>query len=282
MSNKRNSLEQFYTNKNTCIFCTNIVKKYLDIDYHNDLIIEPSVGTGIFIEPIKEICKNSYFYDIDNTLDVFINNTPNCFNCNYLSVDYSEFKDNYNDIHIIGNPPFGKQSCHLFNFIKYSCNFCTTFSFILPKSFKKQSYIKKIPPYFHNIYTCDLSDNSFIFNGKSHNVPCIFAIYKRFDYPRIDKPVLYPLYYEFVNKQIKHDLSFRRVGINAGIIDISLNSVNKSSQSHYFIKFNDNIFNQDLYNKIKNIEFDNDNTVGPKSISKQELIEKFNNIIKNL
>ena len=282
MSIKRNNLEQFYTKKETANFCINKIKEYLDIDLSNDLIIEPSVGSGVFIDYISQLCKNSYYYDINKELDIFKNNIDNCYNCDYLSVDYSKFINNYNNIHIIGNPPFGRQSCLLIKFIKYSCNFCTTFSFILPKSFKKESYIKKIPIYFHNIYSCDLSENSFIFNNKSYNVPCIFSIYKRLDYPRIDKEIIYPINYQFVKKEIDHDLSFRRVGINAGKIDISLNSINKSSQSHYFIKFNDNIFNQDLYNKIKNIEFSYNNTVGPRSISKQELIEKFNNIIKNL
>ena len=33
-----------------------------------------------------------------------------------------------------------------------------------------------------------------------------------------------------------------------------------------------------LFQQLKNVTFDTDNTVGPKSISKQEIIEKYNSI----
>ena len=52
---------------------------------------------------------------------------------------------------------------------------------------------------------------------------------------------------------------------------------NKSFQSHYFIKF-DNI-SEEIFKKIESIQFDSNNTVGPKSISKQEVIKEFNKIM---
>jgi hypothetical protein len=74
------------------------------------------------------------------------------------------------------------------------------------------------------------------------------------------------------------DISFRRVGINAGTISLNIND--KSIQSHYFIKFilNDDIID-DIIEKLKSIKFNFNNTVGPKSISKQELIIEFNKIL---
>ena len=53
---------------------------------------------------------------------------------------------------------------------------------------------------------------------------------------------------------------------------------NKSFQSHYFIKFDDDV-SEEIYKKIESIQFDSNNTVGPKSISKQEVIKEFNKII---
>ena len=53
----------------------------------------------------------------------------------------------------------------------------------------------------------------------------------------------------------------------------------KSPQSHYFIKFTNNKSLNYNLNKLKDIKFDNNNTVGPKSISKQELILEFNKLI---
>ena len=70
------------------------------------------------------------------------------------------------------------------------------------------------------------------------------------------------------------DISFRRVGANAGAIDKNIDE--KSIQSHYFIKFKNGKSVNDNVDKLSTLKFDFNNTVGPKSISKQELIAKFN------
>ena len=81
---------------------------------------------------------------------------------------------------------------------------------------------------------------------------------------------------KFVKKEEEHDISFRRVGVNAGKVD--KNTQEKSIQSHYFIKF-DIELTDELFDKITKITYDcKDNTCGPKSISKQELIKEFNMI----
>ena len=51
----------------------------------------------------------------------------------------------FKKIHIIGNPPFGRQSSLAIKFIKKSAEFCDSISFILPKSFKKDSLKKHFP-----------------------------------------------------------------------------------------------------------------------------------------
>ena len=87
-----------------------------------------------------------------------------------------------------------------------------------------------------------------------------------------------PKHFTFVKKNEDHDISFRRVGVYAGKIDIE--TENKSPQSHYFIKFKDVEVNEELLKKIKKIYFEcSDYTVGQKSISKQELIKEFNQIL---
>ena len=86
-----------------------------------------------------------------------------------------------------------------------------------------------------------------------------------------------PIGFKFVMKDKNPNLSFRRVGINAGNIDTN---INKSEQSHYFIKLDDNYINKInlLLQQLKNIHFDDNNTVGPRSISKKEMIIKYNPI----
>jgi hypothetical protein len=123
------------------------------------------------------------------------------------------------------------------------------------------------------VYEYELPENSFTVNETSYDVPCVFQIWvKKIDNRSI--PVkLEPKNFKFVKKDDEPDISFRRVGIYAGNIDTQIE--NKSEQSHYFIKF-DYELDDELLQKLSGINFENkNNTVGPKSISKQELIKEF-------
>ena len=185
--------------------------------------------------------------------------------------------NNTQKIHIVGNPPFGRQSSLAIKFIKKSCTFCASISFILPKSFKKDSLKKTFPLNFHMLYEIDLPEKSFLVNKQEHNVPCIFQIWVKKTYNREVIEKLEPHNFIFVEKTTNPSISIRRVGVNAGTIDV--NSANKSVQSHYFIRFtntNDLEKNIDL---LKSIVYDSNNTVGIKSIGKQELIKEFNKVI---
>ena len=86
-----------------------------------------------------------------------------------------------------------------------------------------------------------------------------------------------PSNFVFVNQFENPEISFRRVGVNAGTIDTNTNE--KSAQSHYFIKFTNGKSVAENINMLKQITYDFNNTVGPKSISKQELISKFNPLL---
>ena len=83
-----------------------------------------------------------------------------------------------------------------------------------------------------------------------------------------------PTYYTFVKKDANPDISIRRVGVYAG--KISKDIENKSPQSHYFIQLKNGIDVDTFISKYASITFEEDNTVGPKSISKQELICQLN------
>jgi hypothetical protein len=265
----RNIIDKYYTNDIAVELCLNLVKKHLEIKTE-DLIIEPSAGNGAFITGIKSLSNNFKFYDLEPENDEIIQQ-------DYLLYDYSIIKENFNKIHIIGNPPFGRQSSLAIKFIKKSCEFCDSISFILPKSFKKDSLKKSFPLNFHLIFEIDLPDKSFLVDGKEHNVPCIFQIWEKKINNRVVNQKLEPLNFIFVQKIENPDISFRRVGVNAGVIDTQINE--KSIQSHYFIKFTNGKPITDNIKKLSTITYDFNNTVGPKSISKQELIFKFNPLL---
>jgi len=268
---KRNTIDKYYTKPSVVTSCLQYVNENIDI-HPADLIIEPSAGNGAFISGIKKITPNVLFYDLEPENEEIIKQ-------DYLTLNYECIREKFktNAIHIIGNPPFGRQSSIAIKFIKKSCEFSDSISFILPKSFKKDSLQKSFPLCFHLIFELDIPDNSFLVDGVEHDVPCVFQIWQKKVVDRAVSKKVEPHNFIFVDKGEKPDISFRRVGVYAGKIDKNIEE--KSIQSHYFIKFTNKKSVDENISLLSVIHYDFNNTVGPKSISKQELISKFNPLL---
>lgn len=265
---KRNIIDKFYTKSCVVEDCIKLVKKYVKI-LKDDLIIEPSAGNGAFIENIKSLTNNYLFYDIEPEND-------NINKQDFLKIEINNIKNNYKNIHIIGNPPFGRQASLAIKFIKLCCQFASSISFILPKSFKKDSMRRHFSLNYHLITEIDLPNKAFLADDIEVDVPCIFQIWKYKDIPRDIIKKIEPINFKFVRKEETPDISFRRVGVNAGTIMTKVDD--KSVQSHYFIKFKNNTI-EDNVKKLEKVKFQFNNTVGPKSISKTELIAEFNKLL---
>lgn len=255
----RDTIDKYYTKNEVVDICIGAVKRHVKMD-ENDLVIEPSAGNGSFMSGIKSLGSRCEFYDIEPEGDGIVKK------------DFMEYAhDNGSKTHAVGNPPFGRQSCLAIKFIKKSCEFCETVSFILPKSFKKDSLKKHFPLNFHLVTELDLPENSFTVNGEEHDVPCVFQIWERRDEPRSVPEPLTSSHFTFVKKNESPDASFRRVGVYSGKVDTRVED--KSVQSHYFIKFTNGKSLEENVEVLSKIEYKFDNTVGPRSISKQELIK---------
>jgi len=275
---KRNTSDKFYTNPSTVEICLNVIKQYLHI-LPNDLIIEPSAGNGAFINGIKTLSNHYRFYDLEPE-------HPDIQQQDYMKLNSKELLESHklsvingklSSCNVIGNPPFGRQSSLAIQFIKKSCEFCDSLSFILPKSFKKESLKKTFPLNFHLIIEIDLPYYSFLVNDQEYNVDTVFQIWVKKDHQREVTEKIKPVNYKFVKISESPDISFRRVGVYAGKIDTD---IVKSEQSHYFIKFtNDKSINENL-EALKHVKFEHNNTVGPRSISKPELIIEFNKYLQ--
>ena len=270
---KRNVIDKFYTKKEVAMYCINLFKEYVAPN-NDDIIIEPSAGNGAFIDAIKSLKCDYEFYDLEPEHEEIVKQDYLLYNTNNNN---NNNNNNTQKIHIVGNPPFGRQSSLAIKFIKKSCEFCTSISFILPRSFKKDSLKKTFPLNFHLLFEIDLPENSFLVNAKEHDVPCIFQIWIKKTYNREVSAKLEPHNFVFVEKTNNPSISIRRVGVNAGTIDV--NSANKSVQSHYFIRFTNTNSLEKNIDLLKSIVYDSNNTVGPKSIGKQELIKEFNKVL---
>ena len=71
-----------------------------------------------------------------------------------------------------------------------------------------------------------MPDNSFLVDGTEHNVPCVFQIWEQKETNRTVAEKIEPLYFEFVDKKENPDISFRRVGVNAGTMDVNIDEKN--------------------------------------------------------
>jgi len=264
-----NTKDKFYTTKETVKLCCDNIINHIKICKNNDLCIEPSAGHGSFIKPIKKMCNNFLFYDIDPENSLIQKK-------DFLLTKIKPWDKG--KIHIIGNPPFGRQSSTAIKFIKKCCKFAHSISFILPKSFNKESMKKYFDLKFHLIFSQDIPKYSFTVNGNLHDVPCVFNIWVKKKVNREIPIKLKPLGFKFVKKTDSPDISFRRVGVYAGKVSKVISD--KSEQSHYFLSIDN--FSPDKMKIIEKEKFNHckNNTVGPNSISKQELIKIYNNILQ--
>jgi hypothetical protein len=154
-------------------------------------------------------------------------------------------------IHVIGNPPFGRQSSLCHKFIKHSANFADTISFILPVSFKKQSNMNKIPIAFHLINETILPLDSFISKGVAIEIPTVFQIWVKKNSNRVLKKMKeVPLGFSFVD-QVKANVAISRVGSNAGRVKLAMqyDFDNLNVNTHFFLQVNNA-----LLSHLKSIE----------------------------
>lgn len=267
---KRDTVDKFYTKKETVDLCIEAIKEKLTIDFNDDLVIEPSAGNGAFIEQLKTLSKNCIFIDKFPEHQEIIKK-------DFLKYDAKNVTGKYKKIHIIGNPPFGRQASTAIKIIKKACSFCDTLSLILPKSFRKESMHKYVPINFHLLYQMNLPEIPVKNGDKEHNIKCVFQIWIKKDTLRIVMPPQVPMKFSFVKKIDTPDISFRRVGRRAGFISEII--VDKNPRTHYFIKFKDVGDKVSLLERLRRATFDEDDTVAVKSIGMQEVIVAYNKIL---
>ena len=135
---------------------------------------------------------------------------------------------------------------------------------------------------FHLIHSKELEKDSFIINGLKYDVPCVFQIWQKKDSNRMIDKKISPVGFDYIKPNEQYHIAFRRVGGLAG--KCYKNSGEKFSiQSHYFIKFNENLipYINIIIDKI-NIHTFPSNTLGPRSLSKSEANIVINMIIQSI
>lgn len=253
---QKDVLDRFYTPKE-------IVEKCISqIELNQfDCIIEPSAGTGNFLDYLP----NAFAYDISPEDDRIQKE-------DWFLLDKTIFSQ-YKNILVCGNPPFGQQNKIAIEFFNEASKFCNTIAFILPLSFKKKSIQDRLNLNFWLQKEIDLTNGYFFLKDKTKiSVPCVFQIWQKKDTKREKiKSKTTTCLFDFVLKD-QADFRIQRVGGNAGKASLDLN---KAVSSNYFIKNKTSLTNEQFINLINSITFPEiEYTVGPKSLSKNELIKE--------
>ena len=294
----RDIIDQFYTIRNISEKCIKYLYDTLEIGV-NDLFIEPSAGDGSFSDYFIENQIKIDTYDIEPKKE-YIEKV------NFLELDIVKYKDYENKIHTIGNPPFGRQSSLAKKFIKKCSKFCDSISFILPKSFRKESYQSAFPLNFHLIKEFELDKNAFVIDGKSHNVPCVFQIWIKKETERYIEPKQIEKGFKFVKKSILKDIELddngyptKRENIFSENPDFGIlragggNTCGRISlqykdgiacypEAWLFIKLDDKYNKDEFYEEYKKIDWIDDSNVGARSISKPIFIKGINKLLTSM
>ena len=170
--------DQWYTTKETAELCIEIMKDRGCL-CQNNLVIEPSAGTGVFVNLLRKQGYVVMAFDIEPKHPLV--NTQD-----WLETDL-KFDDR---AVIIGNPPFGNKGRLAVDFINKSLEVANTVGFIVPltlaESWTTQKHVK---PDAMLIEQVRLPDKSFIFDGKNKSVKCVFQIWQNpKENLRLEKP----------------------------------------------------------------------------------------------
>jgi hypothetical protein len=261
---RTNGKDQYYTKDSVAKQCVDTllaVCPEVDTGY---LWIEPAAGNGAFLKQRA----GSIGIDIDPKATVI------------QKADFLTWTPPVGQCLLFGNPPFGRQGSLVKAFIQRGTTYADLIAFILPRSFVKPSMSRVFPPLFHCLFSEELPANSFAVNDQTHNVPCVFQIWKKRDTERAVEPVAQPVGFSYVKATETHDLVFRRVGVNAGRCYRFAAGQSYSPQSHYFLKLAATT-DQDpdtVASRLCAHTFPN-NTTGPRSIAKPELNATLNAIL---
>jgi hypothetical protein len=183
-SQEKNNFDQFYTNPLTAKKIISIfTEKLKELNYQKINFLEPSAGTGNFLEAIREISKNNSFiskktlaFDIEPKSD-----KESIITANFLKVPLTKYlkKEKRNNYVIIGNPPFGKKGKLALNFVNKSAEVIDTIGFILPLTFRRWSIQSKLNKDLQLIYDINLEPNSFLANDKIYSLNSCFQIWTK-------------------------------------------------------------------------------------------------------
>lgn len=205
-------LEQFFTVGPVAIEMLDLLEIHFPLA--NYFIVEPSAGDGKFTDllPVGSM-----------SLDV-ASRSAGIIKANFFDVTI----DHKGLIAVIGNPPFSLAV----PFFNHAASQAHLIAMILPKSFNKESVLRRLDRRFHLVAQVEVPPYAFLRNGKRCNVRAVFQIWVKRETERaISVPVTSHPDFTFTKREGAHFV-IQRVGTAAGLIH---HDFDKSDQSHLFV-----------------------------------------------
>jgi hypothetical protein len=262
-------LEQFYTQRKLAKRCIDAVDKLFKLDSFS-LILEPSAGDGAFFDQLPITKRVGIDLDPKNksiAKQDFFDWEPPLFETNILT---------------IGNPPFGQRACLAIDFIDRASTFSRVIGFILPRSFKKDTFLNRINENFHLVEQFDC-DEFMLPNGLPTSVKSVFQIWelrstKRKKLDRLTSHDDFDLKHAHISRTSPTELQILRDNFDFAIAQVGANFNPKNvdeitAGSYWFVKSKNpsvrEIFCTHDYSFLDgmNLSF--------KSLSKKDIIEAY-------
>lgn len=281
---QKDALDRFYTDAGEAMRLMSAVTARGD-DLRGKLVVEPSAGAGSFVRACEGLGLPVLAYDIapsespicdtrirvaDFLADVDLGRVQAD-----AATDGLPVPQGMDDVVIVGNPPFGVQGRLALAFVGHASELASITWFVLPPTFRKASYQDRIR---HAVVSDVIPMEVTEYDTPSGriDVPSAFMRFSRVE----DKPAPVPLSTLLASVPFSFcaadeaEFSVRRVGGNAGRASLATEGL--SPQSNYFCKVTDDTDADEVVTCINSVTFaERDWTVGPRSVSKRELIEGY-------
>lgn len=237
----RDDLDRFYTKPEVAKECL----AQVNVGFY-DAVVEPSAGAGAFSSQIQDC----YAFDLSPQRGDIIEK-------DWFDVTVNDFHD-FENMLVVGNPPFGKRSTLAKQFIRHAVSLgATTIAFILPKTFSKLTNQNVFPKDWRLVKEVDLGTTDFDLFGQGElYIPCFFYVWTK--HPEINhgtnlrsRKAPIPNDFRFVNRG-SMEADFVINGNNGRVRDLS--EVTNPKAEHY-VQVADGVDVEALKAKLQQLDF---------------------------
>jgi hypothetical protein len=250
------TLDKFYTAPAAVDLCLDRFLAWTGIDARTTVmpVVEPSAGGGAFLDRLPDHAQG---YDIAPE-------HPRVRRQNFLALRRRK------PALVVGNPPFGKNAHLAVAFFNHAARFATHIGFVVPRSFQKTSVHNRLDARFHLVGEEVLDPASFLFEGQTASVPCVFQVWEKraLPRPRAMLPMDHPDF-TFTTRE-EADFAVQRVGVRAGTVKDAPHT--RAKGSHHFIKAHAALDTVRARFEALDVDRVKHNTSGNPSIAKTEIV----------